>query len=128
VKINQLLLVRYVYTVYIYSIIKSETMKTTVYISDFEDFPGLQEACRFFDNHIIQRATNFIVFNDFNPYEKAYAWGGYYNDAIRFAEENGFNVVTVKLLLDYLRANPVDLLNTMISKTSWPEGHINRTL
>ena len=103
-------------------------MTTTVHKSDFKDFPGLQEACRFFDNHIVQTTTNFIVFDNFNPYEKAYAWGGYYNDAIQFAEENGFDITIVTLMLDNLRISAVDLLNAMISKTSWPEGHINRRL
>ena len=107
-------------------------MKTTVHISDFKDFPGLQEACMYFKSSMIYSSFNFYIFDEVNPYEAAFKfrnadWSrNNYSDAIEFAEENGFEVRNVISDLNGLIVNASYVIKRLISLCSYPEGHINR--
>ena len=107
-------------------------MTTTVHISDFKDFPGLQEACVYFKSSMTYPSFNFYIFDGVNPYEHAYRFQkgdintNKYSEAIEFAEENGFNASNVKSDLNSLIANSSKVLNRLMNLCSYPQGHIRR--
>jgi len=109
--------------------LKQETMTTIVFKSDFKDFSGLQKACKFFHSRVTSRCANYIQFDGVNPYEKAYAWDVNYNSyakAIEFAMQNGFSLFRVRGMMDSLKMDGEEVLNLMLAKVAYPEGHIKR--
>ena len=103
-------------------------MTTTVYISDFKDFEGLQETCNYYSSSIIDKSNTSFTFNNVNPFDKLQDFKGYYNAAMLMAKENGFDIVRVKFLLDRLKTTGSELINIMEAKLCYPEYHINRQL
>ena len=103
-------------------------MRTSVHISDFKDFKGLQEVCNYYSSHIVERGNTIITFDNVNPFDKLQYFNGYYNAAMLMAKENGFDTVRVKFLLDTLKNTGSELINIMGAKLCYPENHIKRQL
>ena len=103
-------------------------MTTTVHISDFKNFEGLQEACCYYSRHIIRNANTNITFSNVNPYDKLQFFKGYYSVAILMAKENGFDTARVQFLLNTLKTTGEELINIMGAKLCYPENHIKRQL
>lgn len=103
-------------------------MKTTVHISDFKDFEGLQESCYYYSSYITEKGNTIITFENVNPFDKLQYFKGYYSAALRMAKENGFDTVRVQFLLDTLKNTGLELINIMGGKLCYPENHIRRQL
>ena len=107
-------------------------MTTTVHISDFKDFPGLQNACHYFKSSISYSSFNFYIFTGVNPYEEAFRFRNRdweqndYSNAINYARENGFNAQNVKSDLNALIVNATDTIKRLLNLCSYPQEHIRR--
>lgn len=103
-------------------------MTTTVHISDFKDFKGLQEACNYYSSSIIEKGNTILKFSNVNPYNSLQYFKGCYNEALLIARENGFDMVRVEFLLNTLKYTGSELIETMETRMCYTENHIKRQL
>jgi hypothetical protein len=103
-------------------------MTTTIHISDFKDFAGLQEACNYYNSSIIEKSNTRFTFDNVNPFDKIKHFKGYYNEALLMAKENGFEMQRVEFLLNTLKNTGLELITAMETRLCYSENHIKRQL
>ena len=103
-------------------------MTTRVHITDFKDFEGLQEVCNYFSSSIIEKGNNYYVFKNINPYEmtKYKKFKGYYNYALEFTTDHGFDIKKATYLLNSLTLTGEELLRELSYRLNYEENHIKR--